>query len=288
MPWFIASRAGTCHGPTILEPEPKGQLGLTHRDPSTQRGSSLAAGCWPGSPRAKAQPTEAKACGPDPRAVPEGMRLPSTPPFPEQPDMGWHDLHSAGFSGHDSGKLWAGCALWDGPGVWQCHRAASPLGGEGPTLALPCSFFLMTSYYGLVLDLQNLGSDIFLLQVLFGAVDIVARVTTVFLFRFFGRRMTLASFQTLAGFCILANMLVPQGEARAAWMVGWAADGLGHWLPAHPCHTHHLGCLPLPGPQDWGSPCVQPPSSSITVTPLPRVIFPNQHPISQRAARLFS
>ncbi|XP_017514652.3 solute carrier family 22 member 11 isoform X1 [Manis javanica] len=72
------------------------------------------------------------------------------------------------------------------------------------------SFFLMTSYYGLVLDLQNLGSDIFLLQVLFGAVDIVARVTTVFLFRFFGRRMTLASFQTLAGFCILANMLVPQ------------------------------------------------------------------------------
>ncbi|KAK2508730.1 hypothetical protein MC885_012862 [Smutsia gigantea] len=72
------------------------------------------------------------------------------------------------------------------------------------------NFFLMISYYGLVLDLQNLGSDIFLLQVLFGAVDIVARVTTVFLFRFFGRRMTLASFQTLAGFCILANMLVPQ------------------------------------------------------------------------------
>ncbi|KAI5277990.1 Solute Carrier Family 22 Member 11 [Manis pentadactyla] len=49
-----------------------------------------------------------------------------------------------------------------------------------------------------------------LFLVLFGAVDIVARVTTVFLFRFFGRRMTLASFQTLAGLCILANMLVPQ------------------------------------------------------------------------------
>uniref|UniRef100_A0A452T7T7 Solute carrier family 22 member 11-like n=1 Tax=Ursus maritimus TaxID=29073 RepID=A0A452T7T7_URSMA len=72
------------------------------------------------------------------------------------------------------------------------------------------SFSQMVSYYGLVLDLQNLGSDIFLLQVLFGAVDLLGRATTTFLFSFLGHRMTLASFQTMAGLSILANVLVPQ------------------------------------------------------------------------------
>uniref|UniRef100_A0A7N5P0Z1 Solute carrier family 22 member 11 n=1 Tax=Ailuropoda melanoleuca TaxID=9646 RepID=A0A7N5P0Z1_AILME len=80
-----------------------------------------------------------------------------------------------------------------------------------------CSMFLvsfsqMVSYYGLVMDLQNLGSDIFLLQVLFGAVDLLGRATTTFLFSFLGHRMTLASFQTMAGLSILANVLVPQGR----------------------------------------------------------------------------
>uniref|UniRef100_A0A8C0KN33 Solute carrier family 22 member 11 n=1 Tax=Canis lupus dingo TaxID=286419 RepID=A0A8C0KN33_CANLU len=96
-----------------------------------------------------------------------------------------------------------------------------------------CSMFLvsfsqMISYYGLVLDLQNLGSDIFLLQVLFGAVDLLARATTTFLLSFLGRRMTLASFQTIAGLSILANILVPQGEAKAAWrgdLSGLRTDG---------------------------------------------------------------
>nr|XP_035957005.1 solute carrier family 22 member 11 [Halichoerus grypus] len=78
-----------------------------------------------------------------------------------------------------------------------------------------CSMFLvsfsqMISYYGLVLDLQNLGSDIFLLQVLFGAVDLLGRATTTFLFSFLGHRTTLASFQIMAGLSILANILVPQ------------------------------------------------------------------------------
>ncbi|XP_032735267.1 solute carrier family 22 member 12 isoform X3 [Lontra canadensis] len=78
-----------------------------------------------------------------------------------------------------------------------------------------CSMFLvsfsqMISYYGLVLDLQNLGSDIFLLQVLFGAVDLMGRATTTFLLSFLGHRMTLASFQAMAGLSILANIFVPQ------------------------------------------------------------------------------
>ncbi|XP_016075721.1 PREDICTED: solute carrier family 22 member 11 [Miniopterus natalensis] len=72
------------------------------------------------------------------------------------------------------------------------------------------NFSHMISYYGLVLDLQNLGSDIFLLQVLFGAVDFLGRATNNCLLRFFGRRVVLASSQTIGGLSILANMLVPR------------------------------------------------------------------------------
>ncbi|XP_004437875.1 PREDICTED: solute carrier family 22 member 11 [Ceratotherium simum simum] len=71
-------------------------------------------------------------------------------------------------------------------------------------------FALMFSYYGLVLDLQNLGSDVFLLQVLFGAVDFLGRSTNTFFLRFFGRRVILAGFQAVAGLSILANVLVPR------------------------------------------------------------------------------
>ncbi|EGW14588.1 Solute carrier family 22 member 11 [Cricetulus griseus] len=71
-------------------------------------------------------------------------------------------------------------------------------------------FSLMLSYYGLVLDLQSLGGNIFLLQTLFGVMDFLSRATTILLLRFLGRRMTLVGFQVLVGVCISANALVPQ------------------------------------------------------------------------------
>ncbi|XP_036037822.1 solute carrier family 22 member 11 [Onychomys torridus] len=72
------------------------------------------------------------------------------------------------------------------------------------------NFSLMLSYYGLVLDLQSLGGNLFLLQTLFGAVDFLGRAATVLLLRFLGRRTTVVGFFALAGFCISANALVPQ------------------------------------------------------------------------------
>uniref|UniRef100_A0A8C4MQ21 Solute carrier family 22 member 11 n=1 Tax=Equus asinus asinus TaxID=83772 RepID=A0A8C4MQ21_EQUAS len=106
------------------------------------------------------------------------------------------------------------------PGVWDMtgkehsvldlFRCPVLCGARTRLLALSCRFAVMLSYYGLVLDLQSLGSDIFLLQVLFGAVDFLGRGTTTLFLRFFGRRVTLASFLTMAGLSILANVLVPQ------------------------------------------------------------------------------
>ncbi|XP_011797967.1 PREDICTED: solute carrier family 22 member 11 isoform X1 [Colobus angolensis palliatus] len=75
---------------------------------------------------------------------------------------------------------------------------------------LVVNFSLLISYYGLVFDLQSLGRDIFLLQVLFGAVDFLGRATTALLLSFLGRRTIQAGSQVMAGLAILANMLVPQ------------------------------------------------------------------------------
>uniref|UniRef100_I3LKR0 Solute carrier family 22 member 11 n=1 Tax=Sus scrofa TaxID=9823 RepID=I3LKR0_PIG len=82
-----------------------------------------------------------------------------------------------------------------------------------------CSFCFNLSYYGLVLDLQNLGRDIFLLQVFFGAVDFLAQATMAFLLRFFGCRTILASSLAMSGLAILANGLIPRGALRMALAV---------------------------------------------------------------------
>ncbi|XP_049993907.1 solute carrier family 22 member 11 [Alexandromys fortis] len=85
-----------------------------------------------------------------------------------------------------------------------------PMLAQRTCVMVMVNFSLMLSYYGLVLDLQSLGRNIFLLQTLFGAVDFLGRVTTVLLLRFLGRRVTLVGSLALAGSCILGNVLVPQ------------------------------------------------------------------------------
>ncbi|XP_004485321.2 solute carrier family 22 member 11 [Dasypus novemcinctus] len=86
-------------------------------------------------------------------------------------------------------------------------------------------FSLLISYYGLVLDLQSLGSNVYLLQVLFGAVDLLGRYCTPFLLRCFGRRSLSTSSQFLSGLSILGNTLVPQD--LQALRVAFAVLGKG-------------------------------------------------------------
>ncbi|EFB26242.1 hypothetical protein PANDA_004840, partial [Ailuropoda melanoleuca] len=72
-----------------------------------------------------------------------------------------------------------------------------------------CWFAFGFTFYGLALDLQALGSSIFLLQVLIGVVDIPAKIGSLVLLNRLGRRPTQAGSLVLSGLCILANMLVP-------------------------------------------------------------------------------
>lgn len=91
---------------------------------------------------------------------------------------------------------------------------------------LPSRFAFGFTFYGLALDLQALGSNIFLLQALIGVVDIPAKICTLLLLSRLGRRPMQVASLVLAGLCILANMLVPHGE-RA----GLGARGHGQRLP---------------------------------------------------------
>ncbi|KAM6435054.1 solute carrier family 22 member 6-A-like [Liasis olivaceus] len=74
-----------------------------------------------------------------------------------------------------------------------------------------CFVWFSTSfaYYGLVMDLQNFGGNIYLIQLFFGAVDFPAKFLSVLTISYVGRRFTQAAALVLAGLTILANIFIP-------------------------------------------------------------------------------
>ncbi|NXY62916.1 S226A protein, partial [Callaeas wilsoni] len=66
------------------------------------------------------------------------------------------------------------------------------------------------AYYGLAMDLQNFEFNIYVIQLIFGAVDIPAKLVSIFTITYVGRRFTQAIALILAGLAILANILVPR------------------------------------------------------------------------------
>ncbi|MED6270891.1 hypothetical protein CHARACLAT_014807 [Characodon lateralis] len=68
------------------------------------------------------------------------------------------------------------------------------------------------AYYGLAMDLQKFGVDIYLIQVIFGAVDIPAKVVITVCMSFIGRRPSQSGALIIAGVTILINLLVPNDK----------------------------------------------------------------------------
>nr|XP_004656682.1 solute carrier family 22 member 12 [Jaculus jaculus]XP_045011592.1 solute carrier family 22 member 12 [Jaculus jaculus]XP_045011598.1 solute carrier family 22 member 12 [Jaculus jaculus] len=108
-------------------------------------------------------------------------------------------------------------------------------------VSMLCWFAFGFTFYGLALNLQTLGSNIFLLQVLIGVVDLPVKMSSLLLLNRLGRRLSQAGFLVLPGLCILANMLVPQemGLLRSAL----AVLGLGSLGAAFTCVTIFSGEL---------------------------------------------
>ncbi|KAF7467126.1 Hypothetical predicted protein [Marmota monax] len=68
------------------------------------------------------------------------------------------------------------------------------------------------AYYGLVMDLQNFGVSIYLIQVIFGAVDLPAKFVCFLIINSLGRRPAQMASLLLAGICILVNGVIPQDQ----------------------------------------------------------------------------
>lgn len=91
------------------------------------------------------------------------------------------------------------------------------------------------------MDLQGFGVSIYLIQVIFGAVDLPAKLVGFLVINTMGRRPAQMASLLLAGICILINGVVPQGEhPRASWSLSSAAS---------PDVTRLLS-LPSPHPAD--------------------------------------
>lgn len=85
------------------------------------------------------------------------------------------------------------------------------------------------AYYGLAMDLQKFGLSVYLVQVLFGVIDIPAMLVATATMIYVGRRATVASFLILAGLMVIANMFVSEGEPRASAITAWEPLGSGVW-----------------------------------------------------------
>ncbi|XP_078122281.1 solute carrier family 22 member 6 [Sander vitreus] len=82
------------------------------------------------------------------------------------------------------------------------------------TISLSAVWFSTSfAYYGLAMDLQKFGVDIYLIQVIFGAVDIPAKVFVTVSMSFIGRRPSQCGALILAGVTILINLLVPYNKS---------------------------------------------------------------------------
>nr|XP_055036879.1 solute carrier family 22 member 6 [Misgurnus anguillicaudatus] len=78
------------------------------------------------------------------------------------------------------------------------------------TICLSAVWFSTSfAYYGLSMDLQKFGVSIYLIQVIFGAVDIPAKVVITICMSVLGRRPSQCGALVLAGIMILINLLVP-------------------------------------------------------------------------------
>lgn len=61
------------------------------------------------------------------------------------------------------------------------------------------------------MDLQKFGVDIYVIQVIFGAVDIPAKIIMTVSMTYIGRRPSQSGALIIAGLIILINLLVPHG-----------------------------------------------------------------------------
>ena len=85
------------------------------------------------------------------------------------------------------------------------------------------------------MDLQNFGVSIYLIQVIFGAVDFPAKVVVTVSLSYIGRRVSLMVALFSAGLVIIANIFVSTGGCEG--VVGIFCAVLATHVPTSPSHV---------------------------------------------------
>ncbi|XP_010852258.1 PREDICTED: solute carrier family 22 member 10-like isoform X3 [Bison bison bison] len=92
-------------------------------------------------------------------------------------------------------------------------------------------------FFGIIVNLQHFGSNIFLFQVIFGALTISVRCLALYPLNNVGRRPTQMFFMFLVGLSILINMFVPQDMQILRVIL--ASVGIGCAAASHTCFSVH-------------------------------------------------
>ncbi|NWX77130.1 S22AD protein, partial [Alca torda] len=81
------------------------------------------------------------------------------------------------------------------------------------TLIMSCTWFADSLvYYGLSLNVTSFGLDIYMTQLVFGVVELPARLACIFLLQWFGRKKSQAVLLLLSGLMCLIITAIPEGE----------------------------------------------------------------------------
>ncbi|XP_008047643.2 solute carrier family 22 member 10-like, partial [Carlito syrichta] len=114
-----------------------------------------------------------------------------------------------------------------------CDLFRSPNMRKRMCIMLFVRFANTMPYYGIIINLQHLGSNIFLFQVIFGAISLTIRSLSLLPLNHLGRRISQILFSFLVGLSILVNTFLSQ--EMQTLRVGLASVGSG-------CSTASLSC----------------------------------------------
>lgn len=96
------------------------------------------------------------------------------------------------------------------------EQANNPPGDKPAVLCLACRFVNSLVYYGLSLNIGNFGLDIYLTQLVFGAVEIPARFSCIYLMQWFGRKKSQSGCLLLGGIMCLIVTGIPKGTGPSS------------------------------------------------------------------------
>uniref|UniRef100_A0A8D0FQS9 Solute carrier family 22 member 13 n=1 Tax=Strix occidentalis caurina TaxID=311401 RepID=A0A8D0FQS9_STROC len=100
--------------------------------------------------------------------------------------------------------------------IWQQLRSRLGLSYRSADAgAASAEFVNSLVYYGLSLNVTNFGLDIYLTQLAFGAVEIPARVSCIFMLQWFGRKKSQALLLLLSGLVCLIITGIPEDQPVA-------------------------------------------------------------------------